>query len=582
MIESLRLFHKELEGNQSKSFESVNFIALKRGFLVTFDACTADTLEYLEAIQINPNATFYKTWNDIISKSRFELYIDQLKHYASTYGTNFTGPQYVPNDDDITLPDMKEITVIDTISKSSLIEKCLNMLYSGIALKEETLIDVQSILTKLNTVPDIDLIKNKEAKMLYCKRSNTIPSNPEELVRFLIYISTGETLLIKSASIIDGIRRNPIKLSKYITKDNIKSAASVFYRYKPIFLAMKRTADNCTIINKLRKLAVKYHQPKKPSFWSNVITSGATSQNILDHLDTINNFKKVTIINELLRRKVKDIEHKPYYIRNGKMFVGPLKHELKKNDQLCLILCGSLVESLSKKKCKVKFPKDIDIALPSSEKSFVGDYPLYSNIPITKDTIFGIYWKEEWGTKDFDLSYMNKGGDKIGWDGNYTNKDSVIFSGDMTHADPEATELLYFPDGYNGLGILNVDRYSKEQESSLNVFVAKEKIDKMKENYMVNPDDIIFSNHVSPKSHQRIYGIIAHNKIYLTDINDGNDRVSYDSESTEGFLDYVVKTIDSHLSLKRTLLLAGFIEDEENPDIDFTKLDKATLIELLS
>ena len=582
MIESLRLFHKELEGNQSESFKNVNFIALNRGFLVTFGACTSDTVEYLEKIQINPNATFYKTWSDIISNSRFELYLDQLKHYASTYGTNFTGPQYVPNDGDITLPDMKEITVINTISKTDLISKCLNMLYSGIALKEETLIDVQSILTKLNTVPDIELIKNKEAKMLYCKKSNTIPNNPEELVRFLIYIATGKTLLIKSQEVLDNILRHPIMLSKYITKDNIKSVASVFYRYKPIFLAMKYTAENSTIVNKLRKLAVKYHQPKKPSFWSNVITSGATCSDIIEHLDTINNFKKVAIINELFRRDVEDIDNKPYFIRNGKMFVGPLKHKLQGNDQLCFILNNSLIESLSKKKCKVKFPKDIDIALPSSEKSFIGDYPLYSNIPITKDTVFGIYWKEEWGTKDFDLSYMSKDGNKTGWNGSYADKNAPIFSGDMTYAVPEATELLYFPNGYDGLGILNVNRYSKEETSSLNIFVAKEKIKNMEKNYMVNPDDIIFSNHVSPKSHQRIYGVIANNRIYLTDINDGDHRVSYDTNSTKGFLDYVVKTIDAHLSLADVLLLAGFTEDEENPDIDFTKLDKATLIELLS
>ena len=36
------------------------------------------------------NSTFYKTWNDVTSKSRLHLLVDQLVHYMTTYGTDFT------------------------------------------------------------------------------------------------------------------------------------------------------------------------------------------------------------------------------------------------------------------------------------------------------------------------------------------------------------------------------------------------------------------------------------------------------------------------------------------------------------
>lgn len=42
------------------------------------------------------NATFYRSWNNVVSKTRFELLIDQIIHYATTYGTNFEGEMYVP------------------------------------------------------------------------------------------------------------------------------------------------------------------------------------------------------------------------------------------------------------------------------------------------------------------------------------------------------------------------------------------------------------------------------------------------------------------------------------------------------
>ena len=37
------------------------------------------------------NATFYRAWNDVLSKTRFELLFDQIMHYSTTYGTNFEG-----------------------------------------------------------------------------------------------------------------------------------------------------------------------------------------------------------------------------------------------------------------------------------------------------------------------------------------------------------------------------------------------------------------------------------------------------------------------------------------------------------
>ena len=248
MIELLRLFGKELEGCATLPFEKLNKISLIRGYFVKPTACTLDTLNYLETIQVNPNATFYKDWDDIINKDRFELLIDQLFHYESTYGTNFESEPYIPNDGNIQLPEMKNIKIIDVISKEEAKKLLLSIVYSPMAMKQETLNDIFSLLDKLALDINISLIKNKELKMMWYSHIGQTPSDMEEFVRFLIYKATGKTLLIKSKEVIEELKDSKLKLNKYITKKNIAKVSSVFYRYKPIFLAFKQ-GRNKKIIN---------------------------------------------------------------------------------------------------------------------------------------------------------------------------------------------------------------------------------------------------------------------------------------------------------------------------------------------
>ena len=101
MIELIRLFGKELESSSAKlDFATVNRKALPKGYFVTPGACTEETVVYLREITLDPNSTFYRDWDDVTSKDRFELLVDQLMHYASTYGTDYNGDTYNPNDRD--------------------------------------------------------------------------------------------------------------------------------------------------------------------------------------------------------------------------------------------------------------------------------------------------------------------------------------------------------------------------------------------------------------------------------------------------------------------------------------------------
>lgn len=589
MIELLRLFGKEIEGCKTCPFEEVNKMSLKKGYLVKEEACTVDVEKYIDSISVNPNSTFYKTWNDIISKDRFELILDQLLHYASTYGTDFNGTPYIPNDGNISIPDMNNIKVIDTITMEDAANRLCVMLYSGIALKQETLNDIMSVIKKMNISDEIsiDKVKNKEAKMLLYDIDGKTPNEAEEFARFLIYKATGSTLLIKSKEVIEAIKESCLPLSYYITKENINMASSVFFRYKPIFLAFKhnKCKGNAGIVNRLRKLAIKNNKPKVPSFWSNCLMK-ASFDDILTKAHELNNFKKIALIETCRARLAIQYGYYPYIIRNGKVYMKETQIFPERYHPISEILYQSLINSLRKKACSVKLPKYVNLTLPRSEKSFIGDYPLYTEIPIDKDTIVGIYWRNEWGAHDLDLSFIDaKNLNKIGWNSDFYDND-VCFSGDMTDAEPEATELLYFKKRYSGNGIIHVNRFYGNEGSGYNLFVAKEHIEdkSWKENYMCNPDNIILKAHDTMDSKEKSIAIMADGKLYLALLRTGNKRVSVNGNITTEYAHYILNTRTTHLMLEKVLKDAGFtiVGDNDKADIDFSVPTKDKFIQLLS
>ena len=106
--------------------------ACKCGFLIHPDLLNTDVEAFVARQTANPNATFYKRWEDVLSKTRFELLLDQIRHYASTYGTGFTqeGNGYVPNDG-AEAPYLHEYTFIVPITEEELYHRCLALLQGG-------------------------------------------------------------------------------------------------------------------------------------------------------------------------------------------------------------------------------------------------------------------------------------------------------------------------------------------------------------------------------------------------------------------------------------------------------------------
>lgn len=581
--------------------------------------------EVYNDIKCNYNTTFYKDWFDIMTKNRFELTVDQLLHYLSTYGTNYEGTSYIPNNcpkelviDPVKFKNMK---VIKASSLASLSDKFLNILNSPVALSEQNLQCILVCIKNLwmeyfakNRIDNtwlketINNIKNKEAKIMLAAVFNITLDEPVDTVRLLWYFATGNLQIIQSinglsefANTLDNNSMARMVIADYLTHlsvDELKVLSSVYYRYKKIFMFIKNRCKYydmdgvCTVINKLSRYAKTQHQPMQIGFWEGIVNNGWHSQPTELYVKMVNDaksskfscFKAIKIYNSVAEKlglinqfkdgviKEYDDYQSLYYIRNKSIY-------LKNNSARYLDCDDVTIQSLNNIKyaClyyivkhirqylidnNIKYfilPDNINYTLPTSEKNFIGSVPMWSQFDMSKSkhNIVGIYWRNEWGTKDFDLSAIDEEGSKIGWNGNYydnSDKPTVIFSGDMTDADPEAVEALYYRN-YDNIPnqIVFNNRYNGTTGSKFRLFFTQNNVDNFSRGYMVNPNDIVFSTDITSDVKEQMLGIINDNKFVFTSINFSDHTVSTMGYRIEALFNYCKYNIHGKLKLNDIL-----------------------------
>ena len=567
------------------------------GYIPQLPCCTEDIMRWVKTKEWNPNSTFYKSIQEVQEKSQFDIFIDALIHYSSTYGTNYNGEPYIPNRCPINI-NYNTYKVIEAINPLDFAKDCAGLLYSGTALKEETLKAVldwlEYCVVEYGFQIDIDSIKNRDAMIQLCSRLKVLPIKGTDILRQWYYEVMETSMIVQS-------RRNMLRLRNtlidkpYIIPELSEqqkiNLAKIFLRFKDVFLAFKVVPQNKHIINRLRRMADKWHTPMTAGFWEGLTTWDEDivrfhMENEVAELD--NMFKITRLIQMIYLRKMQNVHklNRVFYIRNGRAF----KKDAYPSypiwlDDVNALLCKRLVELLSAKvKGKtIKFPEGINLACPISEKKFFGNIPYGSFTEFgTEDNVFGVYWRNKWGTRDFDLSFTAIDGGRIGWGDSYKEKD-MVFSGDMTDADPEATELFYMKKGCEN-GTFWLNRYNGEQGSKYQLFFAKEHIDRLDKNYMVDPNNVILRVDGVSDNNSQMVGQVVDNKLYFINFSMRSGIVSTDALKEQEYY------CQSYLPLKEVLLQAGAVEFEPKiidgkhnvPDFDLSELKKDTLISLFS
>lgn len=459
---------------------------------------------------------------------------------------------------------------------------------------------------------NVDEIKNKEAQCIFSIKKSVLPSDEFGMLRALVYFTTNSAMIIKSKEVISRIKYNATyneefsKLFNTLTNKELVKLSRIFYRYKPIFLAMKNK-DTASKINKIRRYAETNHTPLVKGFWETILNpedKSYTLKKAAEEVDTITNFKKVQIMQAIKGRIASSTTNgRAFVIRNGKMFVRE-GYKASTDSSYLFSLYGifekSLVDFLRKKATTYKIQPGINLAVPTSEKNFVGNYPMGSYVEMSdSDNVIGIYWQNKWGVRDYDLHYTNDKNEHYGWNADYHDGSTVCYSGDMTNAEPEAAET-YLLKGKEHCGKVDVNIFSRSSTNvkpKLRFFIATSNDEYEKNlisNYryrvdiakaMVNPDQIKFDSFIEFDDNceycQKSLGYIYDGKFYFIDTGTGYKLVPT-IDRNEIIQQQFKITCQSFVNLNELLEKAGFTKNEEEAELDLSVPIKEQLIKLFS
>lgn len=597
---------------------------LARGFFVTERAfkvcpCVADK-KIREFIKKNfgydifeLNRGFYKSFETVANSTPQKILVNKLLHYMSTYGIESFGIferelVYIPNDA-LELPeDAKpvKITVIDTIDAAEIKIRVNNLIQSGAALAEETVNDLVAVVKFLDIEFKIDDVPNKEFAIRLCELLNILPEDPVQFLRYMIYVATGSTLLIKSKETFSAVKSCGKSFdeyfAQYIEQNGIKKLASIFHRFKPLWLAFKPNSDYLRgTINKMRKLAERYHKPVTPKFLEQVTSAEKINlEQLKRELDKITTFRKVSLANAILYRNAAP-ENIIYNIRNGKIFADDYRGNLKFDVQKILdVIINSIVEDIRPNVDgkRIYIPERFNYAVPVSEKKFVGNIPYGSSYTFEKNSVVvGVHWfnvvHENYEMRtDLDL-HLNSEKINIGWQNDFndenfinTKKRKIIFSGDMTDAPIDsggATEAFFVGESLRdeflmvNLNYFNRVPFIGVPFKLVLADVAQEKINRK---YLVDAHEIAFCVPAEISSGEMFLGFLTSDefgdkKFYFFSRNMGNRIVARTTDVTKKINSAMQTTAETFLSLNDILTRAGAIlEDVTISDCDIN-LDPA-------
>lgn len=526
-MRTLKLFNAVLAKEPTKSE-----VILDQGIVITSKAAWAKDiiLDYYTREKLNGNdlnKSFHKSWKKIKESSRYELYLEQINHYMSTYGSNFKDEIYIP-EEVLDIPDLNIVyKLIKAYTKEELIQKCFQLLNSGIALTKET---IQDVLQVLHDELDYEFtgeeqIKNKEAIVMIADMYNVIPQDTMELFRYIIYRSTGETLLIKNNSIIELIKNSSYNPAIAFKQHGLEKLSAIFNRFKPLFLAFKTKCPKT--INKIAKLSKKYHKPlvQNPL---NQVTFRRLKQSDSHWLDNSTPYALFKALQATYQRS-NDQDTFLYRIRNGKSWVQDGKSDIEVNKHNFNTLITYIKQRFDLRDKTFFLPENVKYALPTSEKMFVGNFPTGTKF-YGKKLAVGIYWENSWGANDLDLSAINIGG-KVGWNASYNQLNKIFFSGDITSAPNGAVEYLYAKDGLSDPTIIRNNVFSGSPHTDYKIIIGKGS--KVSRDYMMDPNKVFAEVKCTSVQKETVLGMLLpedkdgeKQSFVLLNFGAGNSRVS--------------------------------------------------------
>ena len=546
------------------------------------------------------NSTFHKSFNTVLETPIEVLIAQQVIHYFTTYGLESLDLYneslvYIPNEK-LEIPELEEdipLVVIKEVTESELTEKLMKLLTSGIALSKQTIKDIM-LLSDFIDKEKVDDINNKEVKTAMYEKYNLVPSYNMEFFRYLIFKTTGDTLLIKNKEMIKKIKSADIDkvynyLNNYVTKPNgYEKLAEIYLRFKDLFLAFKREKGSCTyaesinhIINRLDKFArIKgYHKSIGKGILDNLTNMknltviDLAKSDIEKALDQATIFREISIVNSL-KYRVACNDSILYKIRNGKAYADIIDHPSKEKTEAQIKVMNIVYDHLKKRVNKllggkkVYLPDFINFAAPTSEKQFIGYIPFGTSIiiPRVNDMIIGVHWFNLDNDRvDLDVHSMNMN-QSFGWNTSYrSDNGDIAFSGDVTDAPRPngATELFMISkDCEETSFLLTINDYTQNSEDiPFDLILASGKNAKIEKNFVIDPNRVIISIpclfEIGNKNYKTTLGLIKITKdtieFHFNKYDMGSSIITSRTNVNKITYDYLDKYSQTQLTLRQLL-----------------------------
>ena len=471
IIAMMRLLHIAVDYNRDLGLNNVSTMSALQHGLIFIDN-NGDVLETIDRnfteLAIDTlgldnetwSGTLHKSWYKVENASDEQLIFEQAIHYFSTYGMEFLGlpaMPVIPREDIISdknaLPNVKAFTVIRVVDAEDalkIIEEYICDIKSPHKNEVEAIISLME-KTSLNT----DDLTSFELKIARHDQLGTVPSDGQDFLRYAVYKMTGNTLLIKNKSMISSIQRyceqNSNAAYKMLSLCNEVELAKVFFRFKPLILAFKKSEKCRPIVNRIRRLANKHHRPLSDKNVANLtkLISKNRLRDAIDVIDNADNRTLIKLINFANSEILSDSDIKIFNIRNGSSYIT--EHEISYSavDTLHALCFSKLLHNCKDKLAGKTYliPKYVEYAAPVSEKQMIGQLPYGTVVHGSNSNTISpaIWWTDYEGYRtDIDIHLNSKNG-FFGWNSDYrsVNKNSnILYSGDMTSADPYASEAF--------------------------------------------------------------------------------------------------------------------------------------------
>lgn len=547
------------------------------------------------------NKTFFEDFERVRNTPYEERLAHQLTHYFSTYGLMALGADspdfvYLPVRENEAPEMATPVVTIKAVEPVELLVRSVKML-SGVALKQQTIEDLYSIFSGLGEDIGrvIALTKNREALVYFCDKSGIVPEKGEELLRYLVYKATGETLVINSKQLLDKIKSSGFALpSSPLSTETMEELAQNFNRHKPIWLAFKQANwRNGPFVNRISRDSKRLHKPMAPNVLG-TFTSGKFNLSEVERAakNASTPFQLTRALNAARFYSERQEVATAYKVRNGRLFLKVSDHKEKNLQREADVIRAELISRLSDKTYFI--PDGVEYALPSSEKMFSGAVPKGTKIQATfegESLLVGIYWENgPRGYTDLDLSFCDVQGNFVGWHGAWSGS-NVHFTGDITNAPKGAAEWFEFRGAISSPGLISVNLYgSHDEECPFKIMVARVNSERVRHGYVASPEEIVFTadSSVTSTSRNRIIGLVSPvpgkmDRVEFTLVDEvmGNRRVTTPNGMTANTTPALLERTRLSFPL-RNLVQTVATPEEADVDLTPTALDRDTILSIFS